>query len=239
MTQPGSGSTPTRICRPVRSRRACRWSASRSNCSAASTCRSPNHGCRQPSGSVEMLPRAASSGSSRASTSVRSVGVGEPRRLGPVGVVDAVLDDLVLEAAVGEAVEGHDLETARVERAAQPVGRRRVLGEDAGDGRAQPQPQPEQVGAEMLAYRQREAVELADDRVEVLTGVDVGAVRDVDGLAVGVTQAHGSVPRAAQHGVAHEGVWRPRTDELLGGCGVTGVLGVTGVIGVSGFAGLA
>ena len=211
MTQPGSGSTPTRICRPVRSRRACRWSASRSNCSAASACRSPDHGCRH----AERQGRdAAARGvvGQQAGEHLGEVdGVGQARRLGPVGVVDAVLDHLVLEAPVGEAVEGHDLEAARVELAAQPVGGGRVPGQGAGDGGAQPQPQRRaRSRAEVPAHGQGEAVELADDRLEVLAGVDVGAVGDVDRLPVGMPEAHRSVPRAAQHGVAHEAVGRRR-----------------------------
>ena len=44
----------------------------------------------------------------------------EPGPLRPGRVVDALLDDLVLEGGVGEGVEGDDLDAVRVDRLAQP-----------------------------------------------------------------------------------------------------------------------
>lgn len=161
MTQPGSGSSPTRISRPVRSRRAWRWSARRSSLlggqdlPVAEPRVPPPEGQRRdaaPGGVVGQQP----------GEHLGEVGrVGEPGRLGPVGVVDAVLDDLVLEAAVGETVEGDDLEAALVEGRAQPVRLARVVGEPPGDGGAEPQAEPEEVGAEVVSHGQGEAVEPA------------------------------------------------------------------------------
>ena len=71
-TQPGSGSRPTRTVRPVRASMPSSASASRPRLPSAAVCCPSSQGVRHAKGRVETLPRAASSGSSRASTAAQS-----------------------------------------------------------------------------------------------------------------------------------------------------------------------
>ena len=128
-------------------------------------------------------------------------GVGEPLGVGPVRLVDAVLDLFGAVAVVEEAVEGDDFEAAPVEFAAQAAQGGGVDDQGAGRVPGQPQADAEAVAAEASAYGFAVVAELGENAVDGFGGVDVGAVGEVDGGAVGVAEAHRSLP-AAQDGVA-------------------------------------
>lgn len=137
-------------------------------------------------------------------------GVGEAFGTGPVGLVDPVLDLVGAEALVGEAVQGDHFEAAAVEFGAQGAERGRVGGQGVGGGACEPEADAETIAAEAAADGLAVVAELGEDAVEGLGRVDVGAVREVDGGAVGVPEAHagcliprrggGSCPRAGPVG---------------------------------------
>ncbi|GAB3901663.1 hypothetical protein GCM10027612_65450 [Microbispora bryophytorum subsp. camponoti] len=123
-------------------------------------------------------------------------GVGEPFRFRPVGPVDPQFHDLVVEAAVREAVEGDDLEPLLVQPGAQPGELGGVVAQRPGGAARQPQPEPEPPGAAQRADAGGDPGELLVDSREVLGGVHVGAVRQMDDGPGGMKQAHGQrVPR--------------------------------------------
>ena len=94
----------------------------------------------------------------------------EPLGLGPVRLVDAVLDLLGAEPLVREAVEGDDFEAAAVEFGAQPAQGGGVGGEGVGGVLGQPQADAEAVAAEAAAYGFAVVAELGEDAVEVSAG---------------------------------------------------------------------
>src|SRR5690606_18758549 len=86
-----------------------------------------------------------------------------------------------------------------------------------GEPQADAEPRP----AERLAHRDREALELVDHPVDVLGGVDVGAVREVHHLATAVPKPHVSLSgagftRSRAEGLGPGTAPAPRAD-LLGG----------------------
>src|SRR5690606_18616837 len=141
--------------------------------------------------------------------------------VGPVRLVDAVLDLVRAEAPVGEAVEGDDLQAAFLQGAAQPAQGGGVGDQGPGGVPGEPQADPQAVPAEAAAHGFAVVAELGEDAVEGFGGVDVGAVGEVDGGAVGVAEAHGSRPRGGGGG---------RAGRVLGGAALDGValVGVPG-----------
>lgn len=124
-------------------------------------------------------------------------GVGESRLVRPVGEVDVLLDDLAVESLVRKGVEGDGLQAARGQLCLESRQRVRVGGEFGDCGAGQPQPDAEAVDTQALTHGLGVAGELAYDALQVLRLVDVAAVREVDGGAVGVAEAHGrfTLPR--------------------------------------------
>ena len=122
----------------------------------------------------------------------------EPGRLGPVGVVDRALDDLVVEAGVREGVEGHDLEPEGVELAPEAGEGGGVPGEHPRGLRREPEAHPEQVGPEGGADAGGVRAQLVEQPVDRLGGVHVAAVGQVDGAAVRVAEPHRRSPRSSE-----------------------------------------
>lgn len=98
-----------------------------------------------------------------------------------------------MEAAVGEGVEGDRLQAARGQFGAQAAYGVGIGGQFGDHVAGQPQADAEQVGAEALPYGLGVRGELVHHSVEVLGLVDVAAIGEVDGGAVGVSKAHGGV----------------------------------------------
>lgn len=101
-----------------------------------------------------------------------------------------------MEASVREAVESDDLQPLLIQPGAQPGALGGVVAERAGGAPRQPQAEAEPPGAGQRAHPRGDPGELLVDPREVLGGVDVGAVGQVDDGTGGMTQAHGQrVPR--------------------------------------------
>src|SRR5690606_3571891 len=145
----------------------------------------------------------------------------QPLGVGPVGLVDAVLDLVRAESLVGEAVEGDDLQAPLFECAAQSAQSGGVADEGAGGVPGEPQADAETVPAQAAADGLAVVAELGEDAVEGLGGVHVGAVGEVDGGAVGMAEAHGSRLRGGDGG---------RAGRVLGGAALDGVA----LVGVAG-----
>ncbi len=124
-------------------------------------------------------------------------GVPQTFLVGPVGLVDVLFDDLALEPLVRKRVEGDGLQASREKTGAQPGHGTRVVRQFGHHVPGEPEPDAERIRAEFLPYGFRVAGELGHDAVQVLGGVHVAAVGEVDGGAVGVAESHGghSPPR--------------------------------------------
>ncbi len=112
--------------------------------------------------------------------------VAQATRIGPVRAVHGMFDDWRMEGAVGEAVEGHHLQSSALQVPAKPPAQHVVGGQPAGDRRGKPQPDAQHVDAKLGPDRTGEAVQLSDHSGKVLGRMDVGAVRKVHGGAAGV-----------------------------------------------------
>ncbi|MEV4293086.1 hypothetical protein AB0K40_46930 [Nonomuraea bangladeshensis] len=89
-----------------------------------------------------------------------------------------------MEAAVGEPVEGHDLQPERGQPLAQPGELPGASEEVRGGAPGQPQPEPEPLDAEQPPDPRGDAGQLTVDAGDILGGVDVGAVGQVHRRAV-------------------------------------------------------
>ena len=112
--------------------------------------------CATPSGSVEIVPSSASSGSSAPSTRARSSVYPSRASVRPVRHVDVALDDRRVEAAVREAVQRHHLEAVRGRAPRAAARARRVVAHEPGGrlGR-DPEPDAEHADAERPSGRGR------------------------------------------------------------------------------------
>ena len=116
---------------------------------------------------------------------------------GPVRPVDGLLDHRGVEAAPRERVDRHDLDAGADEPGAQPL-QRGGLGDQArGERGGQPQADADEVDLEPAAQPVADGRQLGEDVVEVLGGVDVAAVGEVDGGPVAVGEPHARAPAAA------------------------------------------
>jgi hypothetical protein len=101
-------------------------------------------------------------------------------------MVDGLLDHRGVERPVRKAVERDHFQAAGVELRPELAAQPGPVGQLGRHGCGQPQAEAEHVRAEALTHPDRVRVELRDDAREVLRRVHVGAVAEMDGLAVPV-----------------------------------------------------